>query len=215
MRKQLIDVAIADDHNLMCEGLKRVINDTPGLRVVLQASNGEDLLQKLGRTEKLPDVLLLDISMPVMNGYEAMAVISKEYPGIRVLAISMFESEFCVIQMFRLGARGYLEKVHGAGKLIHALQIVYEGNYYYPEEFSGRTIYRIQQGVSPTGITEKELEFLSWCCSELTYKQIAAKMNLSPRTIDGYRDALFEKLDIKTRTGLVIFALRSGIAVRN
>lgn len=215
MNKETIKVAIADDHEMMSDGLKNVLNDTPGLQVVLQALNGEDLLQKLEAAEHLPDVLLLDINMPVMNGYEAMAVIKRRYPGIRVMTISMFETEFCIIQMLCLGARGYMEKAHGAGKLITAIRAVYEGNYYYPESFAGQTIYNIQNGNSPTGLTEKELEFLSWCCSECTYKEIAVKMNLSPKTIDGYRETLFEKLNVKTRTGLVIFALKSGMEPRN
>lgn len=211
MNEQSIEIAITDDHALMLDGLTKIISARKEFRVGIQAGNGRDLLEQLGKADILPQVVLLDINMPLMNGYETMKVLKDKYPSVRVLAISMYESEFSIIQMFCLGARGYIEKGSDSEQLYRALSDVFKGELYYPQELSKKMIAKIQTGAPLTGITPREHEFMAWCCSELTYKEIADAMHISERTVHSYRDILFEKLDLKSRTGLALFALNTGM----
>ncbi|TAM97115.1 MAG: response regulator transcription factor [Chitinophagaceae bacterium] len=211
MKKRDIKIAIADDHALVRSGLANMISSTTGFEVVLEAKDGKELMDKLDKAERLPDVILLDISMPVMNGYDTMTAIREKYPSQKVIGLSMYDNELSIIRMFRLGVRGYVEKGSSYKELERALIAVYNGSFYHGEELSARILERMQQGLPPMDINDKEKEFLTLCCSELNYKEIAERMNLSERTIHGYRDALFEKLGLKSRSGLVVFALQTGV----
>jgi DNA-binding NarL/FixJ family response regulator len=211
MNKNRIDVALADDHALMRDGLKTIIASMKEFNMMMDAANGKELLDKLKKHPSLPSVLMLDINMPVMNGYETMKIIRERYPGIKVLTVSMYESEFSIIQMFRLGAKGYLEKSCDTKQLRLALLAVAKGEFYHSEEISNTMMSRMQKGSLPHGLTPRELEFLTYCCSELAYKEIADRMQISERTVHGYRDTLFEKLEVKSRTGLAIYAINAGL----
>lgn len=211
MKDPEINIGIVDDHTMLRDGLANIISGIPGFNVILQAGNGEELCNQLKETKALPDVLLLDINMPVMDGYQTMTVLSEEYPSIKVIALSMYDNEFTIIQMFRLGARGFVEKGKSSDVLRAAILTVYEGGFFQEGEFTENILVKLQSGESLKGITPREREFLTWCCTELTYKEIADRMAISERTAHGYRDMLFEKLNLKTRTGLVIYALKAGI----
>ena len=155
--------------------------------------------------------------MPVKDGYEAARWIKENRPGIKVLALSMYDDESAIIRMLKYGAKGYILKDSEPTELRAALDAVMNKGFYYSEIVTGRLIHSLtgaQEDSDSKGLlslSERETEFLKLACSEMTYKEIAAQMHLSPRTIDGYRDALFEKLDIKTRTGLAIYAIKNGI----
>jgi len=211
MAKSNIKVGITDDHTLMREGLANIIDSMPEFNVMMQASDGEDLCNQLEETGEWPDVMLLDINMPVMDGYKTMAIVNEKYPDIKVIALSMYDNEFTIIQMFRLGARGFVEKGKSSEVLRQALLTVYNGGFFHEGEFTENILAKLQSGESLKGITPREREFLGWCCTELNYREIADKMDVSERTAHGYRDILFEKLNLKTRTGLVIYALKAGI----
>lgn len=211
MKKPDITIAIADDHALVRAGLTTMISSTRGLKVVLEAKDGKELLDKLDNANKLPDIILLDINMPVMNGYDTMTIIREKYPEQKVIGLSMYDNEVSIIRMFRLGAKGYVEKGSAFTELQQALISVFQGNFYHGEALSARILERMQNGLPPMDINDKEKEFLTLCCSELTYKGIAERMYQSERTIHGYRDSLFEKLNLKSRSGLVVFALQTGI----
>jgi DNA-binding NarL/FixJ family response regulator len=177
--------------------------------------NGRELIDKL-QSGTEPDLVLMDINMPVMDGYEATKWIKDNRPLIKVLALSMYDDENAIMKMLRHGARGYILKDSEPAELRMALDAVTNKGYYYSELVTGKLIHSInhadENGNSPAAkLNDREMEFLKLACSELTYKEIAAEMHLSPRTIDGYRDALFEKLEIKTRTGLAIYAIKNGI----
>lgn len=215
MKNQRIEVAITDDHALVLEGLAKIITARKEFSVGIKARNGKELLEKLEKPGNLPDVLLLDINMPVMNGYETMKVIKEKYPSLKVLVISMYESEYSIIQMFCLGAKGYLEKESDSEQLYEALINIYNGKFYHSGDLSKKIMAMIQSGSPLTGITPRELEFMGWCCTELTYKEIAVAMKVGERTVHGYRDLLFEKLELKSRTGLALFALNTGIIAGN
>jgi len=209
-------IALADDHVLLRNGLASLIKNF-GHEVLFEANNGEDLIRLIEKGKK-PDLILMDINMPVKDGYETSSWLRENYPEIKILALSMLDDENAIIRMIKNGARGYLLKESEPGELRDAINAVLQKGFYYSEMVTGRLVHSIsghdnesynsQQVIQ---LTEREIEFLKFACTEMTYKEIAAEMHLSPRTIDGYRDALFLKLDIKTRTGLVIYAIKNGI----
>ena len=208
-------IALADDHVLLRKGLVSLVQNL-GYNVVLEVDNGQELIDKL-QSGISPDLVLMDINMPVKDGYEATRWIKDNKPGIKVLALSMYDDENAIMKMLRCGARGYILKDSEPSELRSALDAVMSKGYYYSELVTGKLIHSINhtddEGANGNAakLNEREIEFLKLACSELTYKEIAAQMHLSPRTIDGYRDALFEKLDIKTRTGLVVYAIKHGV----
>jgi DNA-binding NarL/FixJ family response regulator len=215
MDNNKIKVVLVDDHVMLRNGLAAVIKDF-GYDVLFEADNGKELQNKLDNVN-LPDLVILDINMKIMDGYETAQWLKQTYPLVKVLALSMYDDENAIMKMLRNGARGYILKDNDPAELRAALDAVIDKGYYYSELVTGKLIHSINKsdGDASAGntskLSEREIEFLKHACSELTYKEIASQMHLSPRTIDGYRDALFEKLNIKTRTGLAIYAIKNGI----
>lgn len=209
-----IQVAIADDHSLLRNALAKLINTFEGYTVIMEADNGKDLRAKIMQ-HLVPDLVLLDVNMPEMDGFETTQWLHKNYPHIKILALSMLSDEKTIIKMFRLGAKGYLLKNTDPGELKEALDSIIDKNVYLSEYVSGKLVSGLHQEAEPTGkeivLQEKEREFLRWACSELSYKDIAEKMYLSPRTIDDYRQSLFNKLKVHSRVGLVMYAIKNGI----
>lgn len=205
-------VAIADDHRLIAQSLSHLINDIPGFEVTLQSVNGSALLEALSSDQKLPDIAILDINMPVMNGIVTAKEIAARFPQVKMLALSMNDDESSVIQMIRAGCRGYLLKDSTQAELERAMKDIMEKGFYYSDYVTGKLIHTIHKEVRDQGfrLTDREMEFIRYAASEMTYKEIANTMKLSERTIDGYREALFEKLQVKSRVGLVLFAIRLG-----
>lgn len=207
-------VAIADDHRLIAESLSYLINDGPEFQVTLLANNGKLLLEELEKASRLPDICILDINMPVMNGVDTAREISSLYPGIKLLALSMNDDEGSVIQMIRAGCRGYLLKDCTQAELHRALSEIFSKGFYYSDFVTGKLVHTIHRDEKPAEttirLTEREMEFIRLAASEMTYKEIAITMKLSERTIDGYREALFEKLQVRSRVGLVLYSIRAG-----
>lgn len=210
-------LALIDDHVLLRKGLCELINGFEEFNVLFEADNGKDFISKLD-PRQLPEVVLMDINMPEMDGYETALWLKNNYPDIKILTLSMYDNETSIIRMFRAGARGYILKDTDPLELQRALRSVMTKGYYYSEMITGTLIHSINKlddnNNNDNGLIElsaKEITFLKLVCTELTYKEIAEKMFLSPRTIDGYRDALFEKLNIKTRVGLVLYAIKNRI----
>jgi len=207
-----IKIALADDHAIVRKGLAELIGSMEGLEVLLDADNGTDLLDRLSTSGNKPDICILDINMPEMDGYQAASAIRKLYPDMGILALSMYDTEFNIIRMLQAGAQGYLLKNAQPAELRRAITDIHLHGFYHSELVSGRLMRMMQDGKSgKMGLSENEELFLSLCCSELTYKEIADKMQKSPRTIDGYREDLFTKLGLVSRTGLVLYALRTGM----
>jgi two-component system invasion response regulator UvrY len=212
-----IKVAIADDHNLLRNALSKLISSYENYIVLFEAENGIDVKAKITQ-HAVPDIILLDVNMPGMDGFETVQWLHKNYPQIKVLALSMFSDEKIIIRMLRLGAKGYVLKNIDPEELKIALDSVMKKDFYLPEYISGKIISGLNRDGDDAEkqsifLTEKEKEFLHLVCSELTYKDIALKLNLSPRTIDDYRNALFEKFDVKSRIGLAIYAIKKGFVV--
>ncbi len=211
-------VVLVDDHALLRGGLASVINSFNGYTVLFEANNGKHFIQLLN-PENLPHVVLLDVTMPEMNGYETAHWITTNYPQIKILAVSMQNDERSIIKMLRNGAKGYLLKDVELPELKNALDAIVNKGIYINDILYNNIVHAIdgsntedeytQQALRD--LTQREKEFLRLLCTDKSYKEIAAIMFLSPRTVDGYRDTLFEKLKVASRVGLVIFAIRNEI----
>lgn len=211
----MISIALVDDHVLLRNGLAALVKML-GFSVLFEADQGDEFIKKIN-SGFLPEVVLMDINMPVMDGYETTGWIKQHHPEIKVLALSMIDDENAVIRMLKNGARGYILKESSAAELKSAIEAVVHNGFYYTEMVTGKLIHSLTHTGTENfsnliqHLTEKEIEFLRLACSESTYKEIADKMKVSPRTVDTYRDHLFEKLGIKTRTGLAIYAIKNGV----
>ncbi len=219
MKPQNINVALVDDHTLIREGIKMLIQMIPGYTVVLECSNGRELADKLSGTTAVPvDVVLLDVRMPEMDGYETAAWLTQHKPDIKILALSTMDEETSIIKMIQNGAKGYVLKNVATEELKRAVSDVLEKGFYFNEQVSQKVISSLQGILNNNStvatllqLNENEKQFIHLACTEMSYAEIAKEMNLSPRTIDGYRDTLFEKFEVKTRVGLVLFAVKHGI----
>ncbi|WP_295793211.1 response regulator transcription factor [Mucilaginibacter sp.] len=209
MQTDKILIAIVDDHTLFRDGVAALMAEFDELQVIFEAENGEQMQHLLAK-HPLPQVILMDINMPVMDGYMATKWIKDNYPQIRVLALSMFEEDKAVIRMIKSGAGGYVLKESKPRELLHAIKTINEKGVYINEMVSGKLVRKVADDDGPD-FSRKEFEFLRLCCSELTYKEIADLMFVSPRTVDNYRESLFQKLNLKTRTGLVLYAIQNEI----
>jgi DNA-binding NarL/FixJ family response regulator len=210
----MIKIALVDDHRLMRKGLAALVNDER-YQVVMQSDNGEQFIQQV-KAGIQPDVVLLDINMPVMGGFETMHWITKHLPDVPVIALSMYDQEMAVIRMIKMGAKGYLMKDCEPEEVRRALETVASKGYYHSDVVTAKIIHHAQKnagGDEPAVVqfTPRETEFLRWICTDLTYKEIAEKMFVSPRTVDGYRDELFDKLNMKSRIGLAMYAFKNGL----
>ena len=156
--------------------------------------------------------------MPQMDGYETTGWLKKNHPSVKVLALSMYDNENAIIRMLKSGAKGYILKDSDPSELSTAIEAIIIKGFHYSDQVNGKIMHALnkmddeQRSVkAPTQLSEREKEFLKYTCTELTYREIADNMHLSPRTIDGYRDTLFEKLGVKTRVGLVMYAIKNGM----
>jgi DNA-binding NarL/FixJ family response regulator len=209
-----VQVAIADDHTLLRKALGKLINSFDDYVVLFEADNGKEIKNKIAQ-HIVPDLVLLDVNMPEMDGFETAGWLNKNYPKIKILALSMFSDEKTIIKMLRLGAKGYILKNIDPDELKNALDSVMKKNFYLSDYISGKIISGLHKDVDrsdePEPLTQREKDFLRLICTEITYKDIAAKMYVSPRTVDEYRNNLFEKLKVKSRVGLVMYAIRNGL----
>ena len=219
MQKAKTSVALVDDHTLLRNSLAASVRNYDDYDVTLEANNGKQFIKGL-QPDALPDIVLLDINMPDMDGYETASWLRQNYPEVKVLALSMYDNEQHVIRMIKNGARGYILKDVDASEFKMALDAVNQKGYYYSDVVTGKLVHAMNkseeedQSISTlVKLNQRELQFLKLVCTELTYREIAKKMFLSPRTIDGYRDDLFDKLKVKTRVGLVMYAIKNGIVI--
>lgn len=211
----MANLVLVDDHVLLRKGLSELVKSL-GHGVLFEADNGEDFIKKL-KPNYHPQLVLLDINMPVMDGYDTAKWIKKNHPEIKILALSMYDQESSIIRMLRAGAGGYILKDSEPLELQAAMDAIIRKGFYYSDLVSGKLMHAINQIdeepslKSLVKLTDREIKFLQMACTELSYKEIADQLCVSPRTVDGYRDALFEKLEIRSRVGLVLYAIKNGI----
>ena len=213
---QGIKIVIVDDHVVLRNGLAELIRKL-GYTVLFEAGNGKEFIDQLDESD-LPDLVLMDINMPTLDGFETTLCLKEHHPEIKVLALSMYDDEIAIIRMIRSGARGYILKESDTPELNRAINNLLSKGFHYSEIVTGSLIHAVSQpgmNKQTDHLSERELEFLKWASTELTYKEIAREMKLSPRTIDGYRELLFEKLNVRSRIGLVLYAIRNKITYVN
>lgn len=206
-------VAIVDDHALFAGSLEKLINSFPNFTTLFHLGNGLELQKKLRQIDEIPDIILLDINMPVLNGLETAEWLSSTHPNIQFLALTMEDDEKNILRMIRAGAKGYLLKDIEPNELNMALNEVMKKGYYHSEKVSEALLHSLenQKDNKPLDFKEHEIEFIQFASSEMTYKEIADVMGVSPKTVDGYRQGLFNRLNIKNGVGLVMFALKHNI----
>ncbi|HTL10177.1 MAG TPA: response regulator transcription factor [Chitinophagaceae bacterium] len=212
-----IKVVLVDDHALLRHGLANTLTEL-GHKVLYECKNGKDLTEQIRKSE-IPAIVLMDINMPEMDGFDATLWLKNNYPLVKVIALSMFDDEDRIIRMLKNGARGYVLKDISPEELNNAIQSVIKKGFYYSDLVSGSLIHSINADEDESNndraqllnLKPKDIEFLKLICTEMTYKEIAEKMYLSPRTIDGYRDDLFQRLGAKSRVGLVLYAIKKGV----
>lgn len=207
-----IRIALVDDHRLFRSGITSLINNFAGFSVLFEAANGAELIRRISPKFK-PDIILLDINMPLMNGNDTAIWLKDKYPDISIIVLSMADDPEAVLAMLKIGIKGYLLKDAEPFEFEQALQKVSAGEVYYPEFVTRLLVDSINHKTdqSKLNLHIRELEFLKLASTELTYKEIADQMNISVRTVDGYRDALFEKLKVKSRVGLVLYAAKNKL----
>lgn len=209
-----IQVAVVDDHTLLRNALAKLIDSFDNFSVFFEAQNGEELKEKL-RKNLIPEIILLDVNMPGMNGFETAEWLFENHPQIKVLALSMFSDETTIIRMLKAGAKGYIMKTAEPEELNLALISVMQKNFYLSDYISGKVVGGLNKNMELSDenviLTDKEVEFLKLTCSELSYKEIAEKMFVGIRRVEDYRNALFEKLKMRSRVGLVLYAIKKGI----
>jgi DNA-binding NarL/FixJ family response regulator len=206
-------IVIIDDHVLIANALSSIISNFEQFEVLYTCENGLDFQEKL-KLKKVPDIVLLDISMPVMDGFETAAWIRTNHPDILVMVLSMQEDEQSLIKMIKNGAKGYMLKNIHPSDLEKALNGIVDNGHFFPE-WARRTVFTsisddTINAQSKINLSEREEEFLRYTVTEMNYREISEKMFCSPRTIENYRDSLFEKLELKSRVGLAVYAIKNG-----
>lgn len=205
------NVVIVEDHVLLSQAIAGLVNSFEGFNVLYTCNNGKELLTKLKTPNNIPHIVLMDVNMPILNGIETTEILHNNYPEINVIALSVEENETIIINMLKAGAKGYLLKDVDKDVLEIALTETIKNGYYHTKDVSNILINSLNDDANQIKLNDREIEFIKYACSEMTYKQIAEKMFLSPKTIDGYRDQLFQKLNAKNRIGLVLYAIKNGI----
>ncbi len=218
MEKKAIDikVALVDDHILLRNALASLIDSFGDCKVIHQSNNGKELMAWF-ENGSVPDVAILDLNMPEMDGYETARAVQRKFPTVNVLMLTMYDSELSLIRLLQSGVKGFLKKDIHPSELKFAIHSVMNAGYYYSNHTAGKlaNLFRSTDDkknfLQNMMLSEQELQFLKLACSDLTYKEIAQKMGLNPRSVDNLRDQLFIKLDVKSRVGLALVAIKNGV----
>ena len=211
-----IKIVLADDHIILRDGLAGLINDFEQCSIIGKASDGGELQQLLINGLR-PDLVILDLNMPRVDGYEAAKWLRKNHPEVKILVLTMFGTEIALLRLLKEGVRGFLKKDIQSVELNKAIVAVMEQGYYYSSNANNKFSEVLLRTVENEGsihdvlLSSSEINFLKWVATDLTYKEIAVKLQLTPRTVDHWRDTLFTKLNVKSRVGLAIYAMRNGI----
>ena len=207
---------MADDHVLLRNALASLIDSFENCQVIFQAGTGKELTEAIKRGTD-PQVVILDLNMPEMDGFETAQWLQEHKPEILVLMLTMYDSELSLIRLLQAGVKGFLKKDIHPSELKFAIQSVVQNGYYYSNHTTGKLVNLFRQQadgnslIQRSVLSEQEILFLKLACSDLTYKEIAQRMSLNPRAVDTLRDQLFVKLDVKSRVGLALVAIRQGV----
>ncbi len=212
----IIKIAIADDYKIFREGLKVGLSADENLKVVLEADNGEDLLKEL--QHQTPDVIIMDLKMPIMDGMEATKEVRKKHPSVKVLVVTMYEDDKFIIHLMENGANGYLLKNTEPEEIRKSIYAVHENGYYFNDVVNKALLKKLvlKNNLKPSfnqnvELTEREMQVLKLICEEKTANEIGKEIFLSPRSVEGIRQRLIEKIGVRNTAGLVMFAIKNGI----
>jgi len=209
-------IIIADDHILLRDALINLLNNYEEFTVIAKAGNGEEVIQAFENSAK-PDLVLMDLNMPKMDGYETSKWMSLHQPTVKIVILTMYDSEIALIRLLQAGVHGFLKKDIHPEELKNALLAIAAGEYYYSNHSTAKLVSYFRKkpdslnNLEKLMLTDTEIEFLKLASTDKTYKEIAHIMQMTPRHIDNYRDSLFVKLDVKSRVGLAIYAVKNGI----
>ena len=213
---KLYKVILTDDHVLLRDTLATLIDSFDECKVIAVASNGKELIKAI-ENGQVPDIVVLDLNMPLMDGYETAQWLQDKLPEVKILILTMYDSEIALIRLLQVGVRGFLKKDIHPKELKSALLSVAEDGYYYSHNTTGKLAgffhknHTNNSSIEKALLTKLDIEFLKLASTDMTYKEIAQVMKITPRAIDGYRDSLFDRLDVKSRVGLAIYAVKNGI----
>lgn len=193
------------------------MGDYDGIQLISESSNGQQIIDKLAYEQ--PDVILMDMKMPVMDGIQATGYITKTFKRVKILALSMFDDDKYILSMMKAGARGYLLKSAEPDEIVEAIHAVHKKGFYFNDHLSltmvkklmGNSIFEVDEGKEMVELNDRESEILKLICAEHANTEIADKMCLSVRTVEGYRTKLFEKIGARNIAGLVIYAVKNKI----
>lgn len=211
-----IKVAIADDYKIYREGLKVSLSQDDQIEVLFDVDNGEDLLKNIEKNK--PDVIIMDLKMPIMDGMEATQQLRKKYTDIKVVVVSMYDEDKFIIHLMEIGANGYLFKNAEPDEIRKAIHAVYENKYYFNDIVNKALLKKLvlKGNIKPSfnqnvELTERELQVLKLICEEKTAAEIGKEIFLSPRSVEGIRQRLIEKVGVRNTAGLVMFAAKNGM----
>lgn len=213
--KQKISIAIAEDHVLFRQGMVSLLNEEEDVSIAFEAGNGQELLDSLKHT--IPHVILLDISMPVMEGKEALTKIRETYPEVKVIMLSMYYESSYIAEYLAKGARAFLPKNCDIDKVVDAIRTVHHKGFYFDDEISGLLMDKLihvekqHDDNVKLRLTDRETQVLNLICLEKSNKEIAEILHISIRTVEGHRQCIMAKTDTKNVLSLVMFALRNKI----
>lgn len=205
-----ISIVLIDDHRLFRKGIDSLIQTFTGYRVVFDAGGGQEFMEWINNNSP-PEIVLLDLNMPLMSGLQLSVWLREHYPSVSIIVLSMVDDEQSVISLIKTGIKGYLLKDAEPSEFRHALDEIVGGGVYFPAFVSRYMAEKLNRADHEVSLNQREVEFIRFAASELTYKEIADKMCVSLRTVDGYRDSLFVKLNIKNRVGLALYAVKNKI----
>lgn len=214
--ENLVKVVMADDHLLLRNALATLINGFGNCTVIFDCGTGKEVINFIEKVT-IPDVVILDLNMPDMDGFQTAEWLQQNYPQVHVLMLTMYDSELSLIRLLKKGVGGFLKKDIHPEELKFAICSVMQSGYYYSNHTAGKLInlFRSEEDgnvkVQKAILSDQEIEFLKLTCTDLTYKEVAERMRLNPRTVDSLRDQLFLKLDVRSRVGLAILAIKHGI----
>jgi DNA-binding NarL/FixJ family response regulator len=208
----MYSIIIVDDHAMVAEAIRSRVEAFSRCAVLADLRNGKELLNHLAQAKNIPDVVLLDVNMPIMDGHVTMKRLKSEHPTLRVLVLTMEDDEKTFLKMISAGANGLISKSAHAAELEKAIYQVMEKGNYYAAEMSDVLFQALRSDDEDAALqfSNSELELLKHIGKDLTYKEIADIMCVSPKTVDGYRNSLFQKLGVKSRVGLAMYAVREG-----
>jgi len=207
-----MNIAYADDHKIVRKGIISFMNELGGINVVAEANNGRELIDNIIKSDIVPDVCILDISMPVMNGFDTIVELKKRWPNIKVLVLTIFQTDIYIIRMIMYGANGYLLKNCDPEEIKKALTTICNNGVYFSDSTARHFFNAVQnEEIKLPSLTAREMQVLHMCCSDLSYAQIAEKIGTTTRSVEGYRDSLFKKLKTGSRVSLAMFAVQFGL----